>query len=117
MRERPTTVVNITAYETADVSEQRSSILKWQYTTQELLINAYGEKHRHVISFAKTITDKDIGFYNKEVFRDEVSGGLSVFRGIVDSRTLVAETKLSIDRSNSIHSRRIFIVHGHDKNV
>lgn len=115
MRKTTGMAINVVYYVGEDVEDCKKQINKWQLTSKEILISAFGESHRYVSSFERTRTNKDSGFNYKREFTSEVNEGLSVLESI--SETL----NMGLDNDNSKAakqtSNKVFIVHGHAEAV
>ena len=85
MRERSGMAMNVTYYVNEDVEKCRKAINKWQLTSKEVLISAFGETHRYVASFERTRTGKNVGFNYKREFLSEVNDGLCVLEAVQES--------------------------------
>lgn len=68
MRETNGAAINVLYYVYEDVEKFRKRINIWQLTSKEILISAFGERHRYVQMFAETVTKKSIGFDFKKEF-------------------------------------------------
>lgn len=51
--------MNVAYYSAEDVDKCRMAIEKWQLTSKDILINAFGEAHRYVSTFADTVSRKE----------------------------------------------------------
>lgn len=115
MRKTTGMAINVVYYVGEDVEDCKKQINKWQLTSKEILISAFGESHRYVSSFERTRTNKDFGYNYKREFTSEVNEGLSVLESI--SETL----KLGLDndtlKATKQTSNKVFIVHGHAEAV
>jgi hypothetical protein len=54
--------INVVYYISEDIEQCRKAIEKWQFTSKDILIDAFGESHRYVLTFADTISKKNSGF-------------------------------------------------------
>lgn len=84
---RPTSgpAMNVAYYSAEDVDKCRKAIEKWQLTSKDILIEAFGETHRYVSTFADTVSRKNSGFNYKREFTFEVNKGMSVLESVVES--------------------------------
>ena len=87
---RPTSgpAMNVAYYVSEDVDKCRKAIEKWQLTSKDILIEAFGENHRYVSTFADTVSRKNSGFNYQREFTFEVNQGLSVLESVVESLQL-----------------------------
>lgn len=115
MRETTGMAINVVYYIPKDVQKCKKLINKWQLTSKEILIGAFGESHRHVSTFESTWTNKNTGFNYKREFISEVNEGLSVLESISETLNL----RLDVDKSKNtiLSSKKVFIVHGHAEAV
>lgn len=115
MRKTTGMAINVVYYISEDVEECKKLMIKWQLTSKEILIGAFGESHRYVSTFERTWTNKDSGFNYKREFTSEVNEGLSVLESISESLDL----GLGNEQSDEIvqQSNKVFIVHGHAEAV
>lgn len=110
MRERPTNVINMVAYVSEDVQNNRKAINTWQYLTQDVLLTIYSETDYHVNLFKNTITAKNIGYNYQREFTTEINNGLSVLESAYESLKL-GLTNRKTDNSGSAKPPKIFISH------
>lgn len=87
---RPTSgpAMNVAYYDHEDVEKCRKAIEKWQLTSKDILIEVFGESHRHVVTFSDTISRKNSGFNYQREFAFEVNQGLSVIESVSESLQL-----------------------------
>lgn len=87
---RPTSgpAMNVAYYVSEDVDKCRKAIEKWQLTSKDILIEAFGENHRYVSTFADTVSRKNSGFNYQREFTFEVNQGLSVLESVAESLQL-----------------------------
>ena len=87
---RPTSgpAMNVAYYVSEDVDKCRKAIEKWQLTSKDILIEAFGENHRYVSTFADTVSRKNSGFNYQREFSFEVNQGLSVLESVAESLQL-----------------------------
>lgn len=115
MRERPSSYINVVAYNEDDIQSNRKSISAWQYFTVDILTNIYGSDDDHVINFKETITSKDKGFNFQREFRDEVNSGLSILEAIREAIKMGISLKDKTD-NNILKPSKIFISHKTEDN-
>lgn len=114
MRKRQGPAINVTYYAQEDVDKCRNMINTWQLTSSEILINGFGETHRFVNSFNKTITPKDSGFNFKREFEIEVNSGVSVLEGVCEVLSYGIQEQEELEDANAKdnkNARKIFISH------
>ena len=87
---RPTSgpAMNVAYFVSEDVDKCRKAIEKWQLTSKDILIEAFGENHRYVSTFADTVSRKNSGFNYQREFTFEVNQGLSVLESVAESLQL-----------------------------
>jgi len=121
MRKRNGTAVNVAYYVSEDVEQFRKRINKWQITSKEILIRAFGESHRHVLAFSETITRKNIGFNYKQEFKHEVNQGLGILESVSETLMLDLDNISNLETVDIVEqqslSEDIFIVHGHNEEM
>lgn len=110
MRERHTNVINMVAFVSEDVQNNRKAINAWQYLTQDVLLSIYSKDDYHINHFKDTITDKNVGFNYQREFTTEINNGLSVLESAYES------LKLGLTNSNTVNCSsskppKIFISH------
>ena len=88
MRPSSGPAMNVAYYVTEDVDKCRKAIEKWQLTSKDILIEAFGETHRYVSTFVDTVSRKNSGFNYKREFTFEVNKGMSVLESVVESLQL-----------------------------
>lgn len=115
MRKTTGMAINVVYYVGEDVEDCKKQINKWQLTSKEILISAFGESHRYVSSFERTRTNKDFGYNYKREFTSEVNEGLSVLESI--SETLKLGLDNDTPKATKQTSNKVFIVHGHTEAV
>lgn len=110
MRESDGAAINVVYYKQEDVERCRKRINKWQLTSREILICAFGESHRHVVAFEDTISRKDSGFNYKHEFQFEMNQGLSVLESVSESLNLGLNTP-STSSTAEAKTPMVFISH------
>lgn len=97
-------------YNEDEVENCRKLIDRWQMTSKEFLINAFGENHRHVSSFNKTIPEKRIGYDFRKESNSEVNKGINVLESIRESLKLELDTNATMTKTED-KSPMVFISH------
>lgn len=115
MRKTTGMAMNVVYYVSEDVQKCKKLINKWQLTSKEILISAFGESHRYVSSFERTWTNKDSGFNYKREFTSEINEGLSVLESISETLNLGLDNE--VPETTKQISSKVFIVHGHAEAV
>lgn len=85
MRRTSGPAINVAYYIPEDVERCRKNIEKWQLTSKDILIDAFGESHRYVSAFADTVSKKNSGFNYQREFIFEVNQGMSVLESVQES--------------------------------
>ena len=111
MRQRSGAAFNVVYYVNEDVDKCRKAIGKWQMTSKEILISGFGDSHRYVSSFERTITEKNSGFNFKKEFTFEVNQGLEILEGIRETLELGLVNHKSEAAESINKSPMVFISH------
>ena len=111
MRKARGAAINVNYYVNEDVEKCRKHINKWQMTSKDILISKFGETHRYVSSFEKTVSNKDKGFDYKKEFLYEVNRGLSVLESVRESLNLGLNTSVAVEKTEENKPKKIFISH------
>lgn len=115
MRSTNGIALNVVYFNAEDVDNCRQQITTWQLTTKEVLISIYGESHRYVRDFSKTISSKNTGFNFQREFVFEIKQGLSILDSVCETINLGIDKKhIAKDYSDN---NKVFIVHGHDSEI
>lgn len=112
-RMRPSSgpAINVVYYISEDVEKCRKAIEKWQLTSKDVLIAAFGETHRYVTSFSDTVSRKNSGFNYQREFTFEVNKGLSVLEGVHESMQLGVGIENKEEMEAASKSPMVFISH------
>ena len=110
MRKTNGIAINVVYYISEDVEKCKKLINKWQLTSKEILIGAFGESHRYVSTFERTWTNKNSGFNYKREFTSEVNEGLCVLESISESLDLGLEMTTKT-KQKTCKPPKIFISH------
>ena len=110
---RPTSgpAMNVAYYVSEDVEKCRREIEKWQLTSKDILIGAYGETHRYVSTFSDTISRKNSGFNYQKEFSFEVNKGLSVLESVHESLQLGVGAEKESELRTDTKTPMVFISH------
>lgn len=111
MRRRNGAAINVVYYVTEDVDKFRKAIGKWQMTSKEILISGFGEIHRYVSSFERTITGKNSGFNYKKEFTYEVNQGLEILESISETMNMGLDNHKLETAEGVNKSPMVFISH------
>lgn len=111
MRKTIGAAINVNYYVDEDVEKCRKQINKWQMTSKDILISKFGETHRYVSSFEKTMSNKDKGFDYKKEYYFEVNQGLSVLESISETLKLGLNTSVAMENMERNKTPKVFISH------
>lgn len=111
MRQTSGPAINVVYYISEDVEQCRKAIEKWQFTSKDILIDAFGESHRYVLTFADTISKKNSGFNYQREFISEVNQGMSVLESVQESLQMGIGLDKKEEMNASAKNPMIFISH------
>lgn len=111
MRRTSGPAINVVYYISEDIEQCRKAIEKWQFTSKDILIDAFGESHRYVLTFADTISKKNSGFNYQREFISEVNQGMSVLESVQESLQMGIGLDKKEEMNASAKNPMIFISH------
>ena len=111
MRRTSGPAINVVYYISEDIEQCRKAIEKWQFTSKDILIDAFGESHRYVLTFADTISKKNSGFNYQREFISEVNQGMSVLESVQESLQMGIGLDKKEEMNVSAKNPMIFISH------
>lgn len=111
MRQTSGPAINVVYYISEDIEQCRKAIEKWQFTSKDILIDAFGESHRYVLTFADTISKKNSGFNYQREFISEVNQGMSVLESVQESLQMGIGLDKKEEMNASAKNPMIFISH------
>ena len=111
MRRTSGPAINVVYYISEDTEQCRKAIEKWQLTSKDVLIGAFGESHRYVLAFADTISKKNSGFNYQREFIFEVNRGMSVLESVQESLQMGICLEKTEEINPSTKTPMIFISH------
>ena len=111
MRPSSGPAMNVSYYVSEDVDKCRKAIEKWQLTSKDILIEAFGETHRYVLTFVDTLSRKNSGFNYQREFTFEVNQGLSVLESVAESLHLGIGLGKEDDTNAEAKTPMVFISH------
>lgn len=111
MRRASGPAINVVYYISEDIEQCRKAIEKWQFTSKDILIDAFGESHRYVLTFADTISKKNSGFNYQREFISEVNQGMSVLESVQESLQMGIGLEKTEEINPSTKTPMIFISH------
>ena len=111
MRQTSGPAINVVYYISEDIEQCRKAIEKWQFTSKDILIDAFGESHRYVLTFADTISKKNSGFNFQREFISEVNQGMSVLESVQESLQMGIGLDKKEEMNASAKNPMIFISH------
>lgn len=111
MRRTSGPAINVVYYISEDIEQCRKAIEKWQFTSKDILIDAFGESHRYVLTFADTISKKNSGFNFQREFISEVNQGMSVLESVQESLQMGIGLDKKEEMNASAKNPMIFISH------
>ena len=111
MRPSSSPAMNVSYYVSEDVDKCRKAIEKWQLTSKDILIEAFGETHRYVSTFVDTVSRKNSGFNYKREFTFEVNKGMSVLESVAESLQLGIGLEKKDDVNADSKTPMVFISH------
>ena len=111
MRRTSGPAINVVYYISEDIEQCRKAIEKWQFTSKDILIDAFGESHRYVLTFADTISKKNSGFNYQREFISEVNQGMSVLESVQESLQMGIGLNKKEEMNASAKNPMIFISH------
>lgn len=111
MRKTSGPAINVVYYISEDIEQCRKAIEKWQLTSKDFLIGAFGESHRYVLAFADTISKKNSGFNYQREFISEVNRGMSVLESVQESLQMGIGLEKTEEINPSTKTPMIFISH------
>lgn len=111
MRRTSGPAINVVYYISEDIEQCRKTIEKWQFTSKDILIDAFGESHRYVLTFADTISKKNSGFNYQREFISEVNQGMSVLESVQESLQMGIGLDKKEEMNASAKNPMIFISH------
>lgn len=111
MRRTPGPAINVVYYISEDIEHCRKAIEKWQLTSKDVLINAFGESHRYVLTFVDTISKKNSGFNYQREFISEVNQGMSVLESVQESLQMGIGLDKKEEMNASTKTPMVFISH------
>ena len=111
MRRTSGPAINVAYYIPEDIDRCRKDIEKWQLTSKDILIDAFGESHRYVSAFADTVSKKNSGFNYQREFIFEVNQGMSVLESVQESLQRGIGREKKEEMNASAKTPMIFISH------
>ena len=111
MRRTSGPAINVVYYISEDIEQCKKAIEKWQFTSKDILIDAFGESHRYVLTFADTISKKNSGFNYQREFISEVNQGMSVLESVQESLQMGIGLDKKEEMNASAKNPMIFISH------
>ena len=111
MRRTSGPAMNVVYYISEDIEQCRKALEKWQLTSKDVLIGAFGESHRYVLAFADTISKKNSGFNYQREFISEVNRGMSVLESVQESLQMGIGLEKTEEINPSTKTPMIFISH------
>ena len=111
MRRTSGPAINVVYYISEDIEQCRKALEKWQLTSKDVLIGAFGESHRYVLAFADTISKKNSGFNYQREFISEVNRGMSVLESVQESLQMGIGLEKTEEMNASAKNPMIFISH------
>lgn len=112
MRRTSGPAINVAYYIPEDVERCRKAIEKWQLTSKDILIDAFGESHRYVSTFAETVSKKNSGFDFQREFIYEVNQGMSILESVQESlQRGIGQEKKEEEMNVSTKTPMVFISH------
>ena len=111
MRRTSGPAINVVYYISEDIEQCKKAIEKWQFTSKDILIDAFGESHRYVLTFANTISKKNSGFNYQREFISEVNQGMSVLESVQESLQMGIGLDKKEEMNASAKNPMIFISH------
>ena len=111
MRKTSGPAINVVYYISEDIEQCRKALEKWQLTSKDVLIGAFGESHRYVLAFADTISKKNSGFNYQREFISEVNRGMSVLESVQESLQMGIGLEKTEEINPSTKTPMIFISH------
>ena len=111
MRRTSGPAINVVYYISEDIEQCRKALEKWQLTSKDVLIGAFGESHRYVLAFADTISKKNSGFNYQREFISEVNRGMSVLESVQESLQMGIGLEKTEEINPSTKTPMIFISH------
>ena len=111
MRRTSGPAINVVYYISEDIEQCRKALEKWQLTSKDVLIGAFGESHRYVLAFADTISKKNSGFNYQREFISEVNRGMSILESVQESLQMGIGLEKTEEINPSTKTPMIFISH------
>lgn len=111
MRQTTGPAINVVYYIHEDVERCRNAIEKWQLTSKDILIDAFGESHRYVSTFADTVSKKNSGFNYQREFIFEVNQGMSVLESVQESLQMGIGMEKKEEMKANAKAPMVFISH------
>jgi hypothetical protein len=111
MRRTSGPAINVVYYISEDIEQCRKAMEKWQFTSKDILIDAFGESHRYVLTFADMISKKNSGFNYQREFISEVNQGMSVLESVQESLQMGIGLDKKEEMNASAKNPMIFISH------
>lgn len=103
--------INVAYYMPEDIEKCRKAIEKWQLTSKDILIDAFGESHRYVSTFADTVSKKNSGFNYQREFIFEVNQGMSVLESVQESLQMGIGMEKKEEMKANAKAPMVFISH------